>query len=71
MVCIPADTCLCLIVDRYTLIVLYEMSRVSRWEADNIKVASVASRLGIFISLQKVVNLIWPAEYVEAAKPVV
>lgn len=44
---------------------------MARWEANNIKVVSVASRLGTFISLQKVVNLIWPAEnvlFVEATK---
>lgn len=73
-VCIPADTCMCLTADRCTLIVVYEMLRVARWEKDNIKVVSVAGKLGTFIPLQKVVNLIWPAEYilfVEAAKPLV
>ena len=63
---------MCLTPAKYTLIVVCEMLMVARYVAKSIRVASVAGNAVTFDSLQKLVNRIWPAEYVlsvEAARP--
>ena len=48
------------------------MLMVARYVAKSIRVASVAGNAVTFNSLQKLVNRVWPAEYVlsvEAARP--
>ena len=63
---------MCLTAAKYTLMVVCEMLMVAKYVAKSIKVSSVDGTGVTFNCLQKLVNLIWPAEYVlsvDAARP--
>jgi len=57
-------TCIWWIVERYTLIVMWEMLAAARWVANSIKVDSDDGIGEILVVVQKCTYFFFPAEYV-------